>query len=360
MQVGTLLPSAASLNRAKALNMSIARALAEAGECSSYAPEVARCCERIVSQIHTPEGRDPEALLRGGWFCKRRLCPICEARLARMRRFCILRGLRDFREVFPTHKAILVTLTVRNVPLGELRAEVQRLHKGWHLLTKRKEFPTPYWVRRTEITLGKPSRPADIPAGPFEAALQGAEKDPRRYELKEGIAPPADELVETESIDIKKSGGLIPLHAHPHIHALLLVPASYFGKNYVKQSLWTSLWADVMRLTYQPVVDVRRAYRKGSAAGTGVDAFDAAIEAAKYVVKVSDVLALGPEIWTYAQAVRGLRLFQSSKALRPFISDRDPEEEDLIDAAEGIPPWELSGPISALWSVDQNAYLITP
>lgn len=45
---------------------------------------------------------------------------------------------------------------------------------------------------------------------------------------------------------------------HPHFHVLLPVKRNYFGKNYIKQAEWTSLWKRAMKLDYTPIVDIRR------------------------------------------------------------------------------------------------------
>ena len=44
--------------------------------------------------------------------------------------------------------------------------------------------------------------------------------------------------------------------AHPHFHALLLVP-SYFTINYIKQGDWVEMWAKALRADYLPSVNVK-------------------------------------------------------------------------------------------------------
>ena len=49
-----------------------------------------------------------------------------------------------------------------------------------------------------------------------------------------------------------------PDYAHPHYHALLLVPQSMLGgKQYVKHSEWLQLWRDCYRDQTITQVDVR-------------------------------------------------------------------------------------------------------
>ncbi|MEL6118032.1 protein rep, partial [Photobacterium sp. SP02] len=89
--------------------------------------------------------------------------------------------------------------TVRNCPIGDLRSTLQAMNSAWQRLKDRKEFrPVLGWVRTTEVTRGEDGS------------------------------------------------------AHPHFHALLMVPPSWFTTHYVKHSRWVELWADVMRLDYLP------------------------------------------------------------------------------------------------------------
>ena len=53
-----------------------------------------------------------------------------------------------------------------------------------------------------------------------------------------------------------------PMTAHPHFHALLLVPPGYFSKFYIKHEKWVELWQDAARLSYVPSVHIRRADAK--------------------------------------------------------------------------------------------------
>ncbi len=43
------------------------------------------------------------------------------------------------------------------------------------------------------------------------------------------------------------------LWAHPHIHALLMVPAGYWRRGYIRQTGWQNLWAAALGLDYAGV-----------------------------------------------------------------------------------------------------------
>ena len=103
---------------------------------------------------------------------------------------------------------------MRNCPVGQLGETLTAMNAGWNRLRGCKDFkPVTGWVRTTEVTRGRDGS------------------------------------------------------AHPHFHALLMVPPSMFAKNYVKQARWVELWQQAMRLDYTPVVDVRAVKSKAPREG---------------------------------------------------------------------------------------------
>ncbi|MBE3060263.1 protein rep, partial [Klebsiella pneumoniae] len=44
--------------------------------------------------------------------------------------------------------------------------------------------------------------------------------------------------------------------AHPHLHALMMVPPGMLnGKSYVRHEQWVELWRECLRVSYDPNVD---------------------------------------------------------------------------------------------------------
>lgn len=70
---------------------------------------------------------------------------------------------------------------------------------------------------------------------------------------------------------------------HPHIHCIFEVRPSYFGKGYIKHSKWVNLWKRVMKLDYEPLVNVKAI--KGESAR-------AVAEVAKYPVKMEGIFKI--------------------------------------------------------------------
>ncbi|KIU09808.1 Rep [Bacillus subtilis] len=85
---------------------------------------------------------------------------------------------------------------------------------------------------------------------------------------------------------------------HPHFHVLLPVKRNYFGKNYIKQTEWTSLWKRAMKLDYTPIVDIRRVKGKAKVDAEQIEdevreammEQKAVLEISKYPVKDTDVV----------------------------------------------------------------------
>ena len=153
----------------------------------------------------------------------------------------------------PKARWILLTLTVPNPPVNELRATLGRMNKAWQRLSQRKAFkPVLGWIRATEVTQDK-----------------------------------------------KRSD-----YAHPHFHCLLLVPQSMFGKDYIKHAEWLQLWRDCYRDQSITQVDVRAI--KGGTMKGAVET----LKAFNYSMKVDELISRTPEwILEYMEQVHKLRFW---------------------------------------------------
>jgi plasmid rolling circle replication initiator protein Rep len=228
--------------------------------------------------------------LREAHFCRVRHCPICQWR--RSKRW-IARFLKVIPEVlgkYPKGRFIFLTLTQRNVAVNELRVTLRAMSKAWDRMRKRKEFAAVSgWLRTVEVTRG----------------ADGS--------------------------------------AHPHYHALILVPGDYFHTSvkYVTQVGWTKLWRESLKLDYDPIVHVTavKPKRGRPAKGETLPALvNAAREALKYAVKPSDMTADGAWLLELTRQLDKLRFIASGGVLKDILGERDKEtNEDLLlrDNSEG-------------------------
>jgi hypothetical protein len=200
-------------------------------------------------------------------------------------------------EANPKARFIMLTLTARNCSLSELKITLSDMHKAWRKLIQRKDWKVDGWVRTTEVTRGKDDT------------------------------------------------------AHPHYHCLLMVKPSYFNGNYyISQERWVELWQDCLKVSYQPVVDVRAVHAKrGVLEGQeGNPVIAALVEVIKYTVKPSDVLR-GDKCQMPGQRVKvtdqdwllqltkqlhKTRAIATGGILKDYLKVLEGEPEDLIHADE--------------------------
>jgi len=288
------------------------------------AAKLSRCAEALSLELRLREGEPVEARLKAAHFCRLRFCPWCEWRKATAWRRRLIPGLQAFGLEHPKHRAVLLTLTVRNVRASELRGAVGEIHASWKRLTKRRGFPTSYWLRRTELTLGRPPSSPDIPQDP--RLLYGAG---RRLKGIKHTDISDNELTNNELKNRE-------VWVHPHLHALLLVPPRYWAADYIRQSLWREWWMESARLDYAPIVDVRKAYRRKGERTIERESIAAAIEAAKYTAKPDQLAALGPQLVDLTEQLRKVRMIAVSRPLSRFVRPDDPAGDELTDPlAEG-------------------------
>lgn len=179
-------------------------------------------------------------------------------------------------EHFPKHRWLFLTLTVRNVEITVLRETLTWMHKSFVRLTKLKEFPAVGWIKSTEVTRGK------TPSG----------------------------------------------SAHPHFHALLMVPPSYFsGKDYLSQKRWVKLWQQATRLDYEPMVHINAVDRHRNPQNL-------IPEILKYQVKESDLVADREWFLELTKQLHKTRAVSVGGVLRDYFKALEEEPEDLIGTDE--------------------------
>jgi hypothetical protein len=321
-----ILPQTARFAARKRWHGLVARTLARDTDLVEMARSIHSCADALQVALTLPADADPELLLRGYNPCNRRACPMCEWRRSRVWRARLLEGLPRFAEAHPKHSALFLTLTVRNCRVSELSETIKAMHRAWQRMTKLSIFPSPYWLRRTEVTLGEPA-PAD-----------GLPQAPRRRKPPAAGGPARSGPV----ADQPRSRGLLAGSpepwVHPHLHCLLLVAPSYWGANYVRKTRWAQEWATAMRLDYQPVVDVRRAHGGVAKAGATPVGLGSALEAVKYASKAADLVALGDALPEFVRQLRGARLIATSRALGEFVRSADLSTEEIASEIDPNAP----------------------
>lgn len=342
-------PAMERFSKRKRHHALLAKLIAQAPELREMGRSISNCANALKVLLELPEEADPFAMLADYNPCNRRACPMCEWRRSLVWRGRLMAGLEAFFAAHPTHKAIFATFTVRNVRVQDLAGAIRELHAGWDRLNRCKFFPSAFWFRRTEVTRGLGPVGPDAPPGIRARKFAG----PRR-QTEQRHADITDAL----SVDSDTS---MPLWVHPHLHALILVPASYWSHGYIKQGEWQAQWQMAARLDYSPVVDIRKARAKFTTGEAFYDARAAGIEAMKYTVKAADMLQMGRQLPEFVHQMRCHRLVAMSQGLRQFVPDHDPTAKEMADDREAGLPRLYPGVLClAQWDRTVSDYVLTP
>ena len=195
-----------------------------------------------ASWLYYAQQENGEKKLAKANFCRLRLCPMCGWR----------RSLKLFGQVSKITDAILaekkarfifVTLTVENVKGKDLRDIIKQMNEG------------------------------------FKALVQDSKHYLVSAKLRENL------LGYMKAIEVTYNAKRNDFH--PHIHCIFEVRPSYFdrhsGGGYITHADWREMWRSVMKLDYEPQVNVK-AIKNTTA--------KAVAEVAKYPVKVDGLLKI--------------------------------------------------------------------
>ncbi|HDR9284863.1 TPA: protein rep, partial [Burkholderia vietnamiensis] len=230
-------------NRASADRVTAIYADAEPAKFQRLADRMVECSGWLTfGDVVDRETGELRLRLKNARFCRVRHCPVCQWRRSLMWKAKFYEALPAIVANHPGGRWIMLTLTVRNCPVEDLRETLASMNKAWHRFVKRKEFADVLgWVRTTEVTRG----------------ADGS--------------------------------------AHPHFHILAQVKSTFFKPgHYVKHEGWRAAWRDAARLAYDPMVEVHavRDAKGKTVSNANVETMRGAVaEVLKYAVKPADMEA---------------------------------------------------------------------
>lgn len=259
-------------------------------ELSRRAARMKRCGDYLVfaDTVNTETG-EVTRKLRAAEFCRDRLCPMCQWRKSLVT-FHQLSEIMDRVDADHPNEfiPIFLTLTMKNVPSAELGAAITRILQAWSRMMNKSNRRKPWrvtagWFRSLEITYN----------------------------------PDTAEW-------------------HPHIHAILLVPADYFtdADKYIDHDAWVAEWRRALRADYDPSVDVRTIKAERA---------HAVAEVSKYAVKpgewvnLDDADGTDERVGLLAVELKGRRLTAFGgvmKEARAALKQEDAETADLVHTGE--------------------------
>ena len=226
-------------------------------------------------------------------YCRVRQCPVCQWRRSQMWIARTIKALPDLIEQYPSHRWLFLTLTAKTCPVSQLRAQLTKLNKSFARLTQRKDWPAVGYLRTVEVK--------------------------RRWNGE----------------------------AHPHIHVLLLVKASYFSSKYVSKAKWSKLWGECLRVDYSPVIHCSPVKKRE----TPEKLLSAIIGIVKYQTKEDDTQEDRQWLTEVSKQIR----YTNGISLGGLLKEYMREEEDALDHLEDL--YSLSDFDSSSYFISQELEL---
>lgn len=317
---------------------------------TSKAERMRECADILVFR-RTDEGLK----LYQAWFCKVRLCPMCNWRRSLKLAYQnkrIVEAVNERENV----RWLFLTLTVRNVGAESLSETISDMFKAWNRFAGYKAFKTAVrgYFRALEVTRDR---------DPFITPKR-YKRNPEYYD-KWGL----------------KIGDRNPNYGtyHPHFHVLLCVSPSYFKKKelYITQEEWTSLWKRAAKLDYTPIVHIEKVKPKKRVEDAGkcenevkraIKEQNAILEVSKYPVKDTDVIKgkkISAEnvetVSALDNALQNKRLIGYGgllKEVRKELNLSDPEDGDLVHVSEDDKIANGAFDVMARWHIGFRNYVI--
>lgn len=286
----------------KLLSLRLADIFQELGYKQSLIQRIQFCGE-LLQFIQQEDG---SLKLYQAYFCKNKLCPMCNWRRSMKYSYQTSRIIDEAIKQKPKGRFLFLTLTVKNVPGDALNDTISQLTKSFDRLFRRAKVQKNLlgYLRSVEVT-------------------HNAEQD--TY--------------------------------HPHIHVLMMVRPSYFQSksDYITQAEWSKMWSQSLKVDYVPMVDIRAVKE------TGKGLKGAILETAKYPIKPIkldiDNKQVVDDLYNGLYRKRQLGYGGLFKTIKKQLQLDDVENGDLIHTTDNN-DLSIGMKIIAYWNVARQDYVI--
>lgn len=280
-----------------------------------------RCADNVSTCsdiLEFVEKSDGTLRLARTWFCKNKLCAICNWRRALKYSYQSSRIIDKAIQEYPKARFLFLTLTIKNMSAESLSDDIAKMSQGFNRLFKYKKVDKNIigFVRSLEVT--------------------------RNHDTEE---------------------------YHPHFHVLLMVKPTYFknSENYIPQTEWIELWKKAMQLDYDPVVNIK------AVKSTEEKEIDKAVkETAKYPIKPFDVdtdnegqelseeikLRITDEIMIGLYRKRQIGFGKLFKKIKKDLELDDLEDGDLVNVSDENDDTSTGRELIARWNKDIKNYVV--
>jgi len=276
--------------------------------------ENVRQCGNVLEFKATDEGY---LKLYKTWFCKSKLCPVCNWRRAMKNSYQTQKIVEAVIQEKPSARWLFLTLSNRNSVDGEtLEKSLKQMNIAFNRMFKYKKVSKNLigFMRATEVTVNE------------------------------------------------KDGSY-----NQHMHVLMCVESKYFrgSDNYISQDEWLELWQKALKVDYKPVANIKaiKPNKKGN------NAIESAIkETSKYAVKASDYLTSDQEkdlevVNDLEQGLYKKRMISYGGLLKikhKELNLGNAEDGNLIQTGEEkiSDEEEKANSIMAIWNYEKQNYFL--
>lgn len=293
----------------KLANLKLAKSYDKLNYRSSMIQSVSQCAE-VLTFVQLEDGT---LRLNQAWFCKNKLCPICNWRRSMKYSYQATRIIDEAMNRYPKARFLFLTLTVENVPSNELNKSLSELTKSFDRLFKRRKIQKNLigFLRATEVT-----------------------------------------------VEEKRNG-----YYHPHLHVLMMVNPNYFkGGQYITQSEWTDFWEQSAKLSYRPIVHIKAVKNKDSEIFDKDGLKKAIFETAKYPTKPisfdDENLQVIDDLYSGLYRKRQIAYGGLFKQIAKELQLDDVENGDLIVVDEETGEITNGTKLVAYWNWDRKNYFV--
>lgn len=288
----------------KILSLKLADIFKELQYKDSLIERVATCGDtlRFIRQ------EDGSLKLYQAYFCKNKLCPMCNWRRSMKYSYQASRIVDEAMKQEPKGRFLFLTLTVKNVEGEALNSTISQLTKSFDRLFRRAKVKKNLlgYLRSVEVTHNE---------------------NDKTY--------------------------------HPHIHVLIMVKPNYFsgrGNNYITQKEWSDMWSNSLKVDYTPMIDIRTVKEKGKGLRGAV------LETAKYPTKPIKLdienKQVVDDLYNGLYRKRQLGYGGLFKTIKKQLALDDVESGDLIHTSDDKENISKGTEIVAIWNANkQNYYL---
>lgn len=273
-------------------------------------------CGDVLRFKKEPDGKHMK--LYQAYFCKDRLCAMCQWRRQLKVTFQMRRTIEQALIEYPGSRFLFLTLTIRSVKGDELRNALRSMNVAFRNMIRWKKVKADLlgFVRSAEVTVNKNT-----------------------------------------------------MMYHPHLHVLLMVRPSYFkGGHYFSHSEWQSMWKKAMKLDYDPMVNIQ-VIKPNSKRKNSQTILSAVAEVGKYQVKPTTYLTADkPQdaliIETLERELKNSRMVTYGLALKDINKrlfkddDASSDNADLIHVDDDDSIKATAETVTATWNSKIKNYVI--